>query len=292
MRQTHTEKCSENVTTFESDIHYNLVIEAGKTEKEYWKDLWRFKELFFFLAWRDILVRYKQTVIGIAWSVFRPLLTTFSFLIVFHAIAKLDSGETPYAITILVALLPWQLFSNILSETSNSLIANSNLISKVYFPRMIVPLSTTIVSLIDFAISVALLVILMIAYNFVPSSNIVFLPFFLFLAFLLAIGAGLGFCALNVKYRDFRYIIPLILQFGLYISPIGFSSDIVPEKWRLVYYLNPMVAIIDGFRWCIIGDSVKISLVSIFMSLFFLGLFLLVGTKYFRSTEKSFADKI
>ena len=229
-----------------------LIIEAGKSEKHYWADLWRYRELFYFLSWRDILVRYKQTVIGIAWSVIRPLLTMVVFTIVFGKLAKLPSGEAPYPVLVFTAILPWQYFANALSEASNSLISNQNMISKIYFPRIIMPTSTIIVSLTDFVISFVLLGITMAIYRFVPSWKIVFMPLFLLLATILSLGMGYLFSALNVKYRDFRYVIPFIVQVGMYISPVGFSSDVVPIRYRFWYSLNPMVGVIDGFRWSII----------------------------------------
>ena len=229
-----------------------LIIEAGKAEKHYWADLWRYRELFYFLSWRDILVRYKQTVIGITWSVIRPLLTMIVFTIVFGKLAKLPSGGAPYPVLVFTAILPWQYFANALSEASNSLISNQNMISKIYFPRIIMPTSTIIVALTDFVISFVLLGITMAVYRFVPSWKIVFMPLFLLLATVLSLGMGYLFSALNVKYRDFRYVIPFIVQFGMYISPVGFSSDIVPIRYRFWYSLNPMVGVIDGFRWSII----------------------------------------
>ncbi len=270
-----------------------LVIEAGRSESQYWKDLWRYRELFYFLAWRDILVRYKQTVIGIAWALIRPFLTMVVFTIVFSLLAKLPSeGNAPYPIMVFAALLPWQFFSNALSECSNSLISNANLISKVYFPRLIVPASAVIVSFVDFLVSGMILLALMAWYNFVPSWRILTLPAFTLIAFALSMGAGLWLAALNVKYRDFRYVVPFILQFGLYISPVGFSSTIVPEKWRWVYSLNPMVGVIDGFRWAIIGGQTKISWSGFTISVGLVALLLLGGIWYFRKTERTFADVI
>lgn len=274
------------------DAEFDLIIEAGKTESEYWRDLWRFRELLYFMAWRDLLVRYKQTVIGIAWSIIRPLLTMVAFVLVFGKVAKLDSHGVPYPILVFVALLPWQLFSNSLSEASNSLIANSNMISKVYFPRMIVPISSIIVCLADFLFSLAILILLMIFYQFTPDWKIIFMPLFLAMALLTAIGAGLWLSALNVKYRDFRYVVPFIVQFGLYVSPVGFDSAVVPEKWRLLYSLNPMVGVIDGFRWCFFGSTSTFYWPGFFISCVFVVLLLIIGIIYFRSTEKTFADKI
>lgn len=275
-----------------NQFEYDLIIEAGRTEKNYWKDLWRYRELFYFLAWRDILVRYKQTVIGIAWSVLRPLLTMIVFTIVFGKIAKLPSGNTPYPILVFSALLPWQFFANAFSESSNSLINYAGMISKIYFPRLIIPTSTVIVSLVDFFISGAILAALMIWYGFLPSGRILTLPLFIVLAFGAAIGAGLWIAALNVKYRDFRHVVPFIVQFGLYISPVGFSSAIVPEKWRLIYNLNPMVGVIDGFRWAILPDNHLLYWPGFILSVIIVIMLLLTGVIYFRNTEKTFADII
>lgn len=268
-----------------------IVIEAGRSERNYWKDIWRYRELFYILSWRDIKVRYKQTVIGAAWSIVRPVLTTIIFTIVFSRVAKLGyAGAAPYALMVYAGMLPWQFFSNALTEASNSLIGNTNLISKVYFPRLIVPASSVITSMVDFAISFGILLVMLVIYQFLPPWQIIILPFFIVLSFLAAFGTGLYITALNVKYRDFRYIIPFIVQFGLYITPVGFASSNIPIKWRLLYSLNPMVGIIDGFRWCILGDEMYWPgfLVSVAVILFFLWL----GIWYFRRTEKSFADNI
>lgn len=269
-----------------------LTIEAGRTEKQYWKDLWRYRELFYFLAWRDILVRYKQTVIGIVWALIRPFLTMVVFTIVFGQLAKLPSEGAPYPILVFAAMLPWQFFANALSECSNSLISNANLISKVYFPRLIVPTSAVIVSFVDFMISGMILLALMAWYNFVPSWRILTLPLFILIAFAAAIGGGLWLSALNVKYRDFRYIVPFIVQFGLYISPVGFSSSIVPERWRLLYSLNPMVGVIDGFRWAILGGEAQLYWPGFTLSVGFVALLFVSGIWYFRKMERSFADVI
>jgi lipopolysaccharide transport system permease protein len=269
-----------------------IIIEAGRTEKQYWQDIWKYRELFYFLAWRDILVRYKQTFIGIAWALIRPLLTMIVFTVVFGSIAKLPSQGVPYPILVFSAMLPWQFFSNSLSECSNSLITNSNLISKIYFPRLIVPTSAVVVSFVDFLISGMILLGLMAWYNFVPSWRILTLPFFIAIAFAASMGAGLWLASLNVKYRDFRYIVPFIVQFGLYISPVGFSSNIVPDKWRLLYSLNPMVGVIDGFRWAILGNSYTLYLPGFLLSLFIVAFFVITGIWYFRKTERTFADVI
>ncbi|WP_152591398.1 ABC transporter permease [Nostoc sphaeroides] len=269
-----------------------FVIEAGRTEQQYWKDIWRYRELFYFLAWRDILVRYKQTAIGIAWALIRPFLTMVVFTVVFGQLAKLPSQGAPYPILVFSAMLPWQFFANSLSECSNSLIGNANLISKVYFPRLIVPTSAVVVSFVDFLVSGMILLGLMAWYNFVPSWRILTLPIFIGIAFAASIGAGLWFASLNVKYRDFRYIVPFIVQFGLYISPVGFSSSVVPEKWQLLYSLNPIVGVIDGFRWAILGGESKLYLPGFLMSFAIVFLLLFSGIWYFRKTERTFADVI
>ncbi|MEH1789388.1 MAG: ABC transporter permease [Nostoc sp.] len=269
-----------------------LVIEAGRTEQQYWRDTWRYRELFYFLAWRDILVRYKQTAIGIAWALIRPFLTMVVFTVVFGQLAKLPSQGAPYPILVFSAMLPWQFFSNSLSECSNSLIGNANLISKVYFPRLIVPTSAVVVSFVDFLISGMILLGLMAWYNFVPSLRILTLPIFIAIAFAASMGAGLWFASLNVKYRDFRYIVPFIVQFGLYISPVGFSSSVVPEKWRFLYSLNPIVGVIDGFRWAILGGESKLYLPSFLLSLGLVVLLFISGIWYFRKVERTFADVI
>jgi lipopolysaccharide transport system permease protein len=269
-----------------------ITIEAGRSENQYWNDLWRYRELFYFLAWRDILVRYKQTAIGIAWAIVRPFLTMIVFTFVFSNLAKLPSGGVPYPILVFAAMLPWQFFSSALSECSNSLIANSNMISKVYFPRLIVPTSAVIVSFVDFLISGIILIALMIWYHFMPDWRILTLPFFILIAIAAAIGGGLWLAALTVEYRDFRYIVPFIVQFGLYISPVGFSSSIVPEQWRLLYSLNPMVSVIDGFRWAILGGNSTLFWPGFILSLGLVILLFISGIWYFRKTERTFADII
>lgn len=269
-----------------------LVIEAGRTEKQYWQDLWRYRELFYFLAWRDILVRYKQTAIGIAWALIRPFLTMVVFTVVFGQLAKLPSEGAPYPILVFSAMLPWQFFSNSLSECSNSLITNANLLSKVYFPRLVVPTSAVVVSFVDFMISGMILLALMAWYNFVPTWRILTLPLFIAVAFAASIGAGLWLASLNVQYRDFRFIVPFIVQFGLYISPVGFSSSIVPQQWRFIYSLNPMVGVIDGFRWAILGGNSQLYLPGFILSMALVFLLLVSGIWYFRKMERTFADVI
>lgn len=275
-----------------SNDQYDLIIEPGKGIRHYWRDLWHYRELFYFLAWRDILVRYKQTAIGIAWSVLRPLLTMVVFTVVFGKLAKLPSNGVPYPIMVYTAMLPWQFFANSLTESSNSLIDNQNLLTKVYFPRLIVPAGSVIVSMVDFLISAVILGGLMAWYRFVPDLRVLLLPVFFMMAFIASFGAGLWLSALNVKYRDFRYVVPFLVQFGLYISPVGFSSAIVPDQWRFLYFLNPMVGVIDGFRWAILGDAFPVYWSGLLLSA---GLTLLMfagGVLYFRNMERSFADVV
>ena len=269
-----------------------LVIEAGRSERHYWRDLWHYRELLFFLAWRDILVRYKQTVIGIVWALGRPLLTMLVFTLVFSKLAKLPSDGVPYPLLVFAALLPWQFFSSAFSGAGDSLISNAGMISKVYFPRLVIPASAVIVSFVDFLISGVLLVGLMIWYGFAPNLRILTLPLFILVAFAAAMGAGLWVAALNVKYRDFRIIVPFVVQFGLYISPVGFSSSIVPEQWRLLYSINPMVSVIDGFRWAILGGDTRIYWPGFLLSLALVITIFITGIAYFRKTEKTFADVI
>lgn len=272
---------------------FDLIIEPNKTTSDFIYELLKYRELFFFMAWRDILVRYKQTVIGVAWSVIRPLLSMIIFTVIFGRVAKLPSeGTVPYPIMVFSALIPWQYFANAMQSSSESLIRASNMISKIYFPRIILPTSAVLVSAVDFLISFVMLIVLMIVYKFLPSPYIVLLPVFFIPATITALGIGFWFSAIGVKYRDFRQIMPFIVQFGLYVSPVGFSSSVIPAKWRLVYSLNPMVGVIDGFRWCIQGTSASLYppafVISIIMSL----IVFYSGLRFFRKTEKSFADFI
>jgi lipopolysaccharide transport system permease protein len=270
--------------------NYEVVIEAGAAGRQYWRDLWTYRELFYFLAWRDFLVRYKQTVAGVTWSLIRPVLTMLILTVVFGHIGKMPSGGVPYPLLVLCGLLPWQFFAAALSESGNSLIHNSNLVSKVYFPRVVVPASSVIASFADFLISAAFLFLLMAWYKFLPSSNIIFLPLFIVFAFAASFGAGLWIAALMVKYRDFRFIVPFLVQFGLYISPVGFVGDVVPDRWRLLYSLNPMAGVIDGFRWSLLGGVLYMP--GLIVSLSVATALLLGGIAYFRSTERVLADFI
>jgi lipopolysaccharide transport system permease protein len=272
-----------------------LIIEAGKSEAHYWRDLWRYRELFGFLAWRDILVRYKQTVIGVAWAVIRPLLTILIGAGIFGSLAKLPSDGVPYAIMVCAGTLPWYFFASALSESSGSLVGNANLISKIYFPRMILPASAVVVAFVDFAISMIILAGLMAWYGMVPTWRLCALPLFTLLAFLSAMGPGLLFTALNVKYRDFRYIIPFVVQFGLYVSPVFYSTTAIQERFgdtgRTLVALNPIVGVIDGFRWAICGTT-EIHWQSFVVSTGLSVAMLVIGVWYFRKTEKTFADVI
>lgn len=269
-----------------------IIIEAGRVETAYWKDIWKYRELFYFLAWRDVLVRYKQTVIGIIWTLIRPLLTMLVFVFIFGKLAKLPSDDIPYPLLVLSGMLPWLFFANAFSEAGNSLVNNRNIISKIYFPRLIVPLSSVIVSLVEFIISSAILIGIMIYYKSIPSVHILALPIFILMLFAAAIGAGLWVAALNVKYRDFSYVVPFVIQFGLYISPVAFTATLVPEKWKLLYALNPMVGVINGFRWSLLPTSMPLDFFSIAVSSTVIAFLLITGIYHFRSVEKSFADII
>jgi lipopolysaccharide transport system permease protein len=275
----------------DASVKWDLTIEAGKTERHYWHDIWNYRELFWFLAWRDILVRYKQTVFGVAWAVVRPVLTMVVFSVIFGRVAKLPSDGIPYPIMVYAAMLPWQFFSTSFAEASNSLVSSANLISKVYFPRMIIPLGKTVVSLVDFGIAALIYLILMIYYGMPFTIRLLALPAFLFLALVTAIGPGLLIASLNVRYRDFRHLVPFMVRLGLYISPVGFLSSVVPDKWRFLYSINPMVGVIDGFRWCLLGTA-EFYIPGFVLSIGFAIVFLFIGVVYFRSTERTFADII
>jgi lipopolysaccharide transport system permease protein len=268
-----------------------ITIEAGRAERQYWRDLWRYRELFYFLAWRDILVRYKQTVIGVAWAVVRPLLTMLVLTFIFGKLAKMPSGGVPYPILVFCGMLPWQFFATAFSESGNSLVSNAGMISKVYFPRLVVPVSSVITSFVDFLISSVLMTLMMVYYGYVPGITIAMLPVFVLLAFATAFGSGLWVSALMVRYRDFRYIVPFVVQFGLYVSPVGFSSNVVPEEWRWLYSINPMVGVIDGFRWAILGEQ-NIYWPGFLISVVGVILIIISGIWYFRRTERTFADVI
>jgi len=270
-----------------------ILIRPGQTVRHYWRGLWLYRELLWFLSWRDVLVRYKQTAIGIAWALVRPLLTMLIFTVVFSVVARLPSdGEVPYALLVFTGLLPWFFFASALSETSNSLLANERMITKIYFPRLVIPLSSILVTLVDFIISGLLLLSLFLWFSFYPDWRAVFVPLFGLLGLSAALGPGLLMSALNVKFRDFRYVVPFIVQLGLYISPVGYSSSLVPEPWRLLYSLNPMVGVIDGFRWSLLGGEFDLYWSGFAASLAVNFLLLITGLAYFRRAERSFADVI
>lgn len=270
-----------------------IVLEAGRTDRRYWADIWAYRELFWILAWRDVAVRYKQTVIGILWAVLRPFLTMVIFTLIFGRLAGLPSeGTVPYPVMVFAGMLPWFLFASVLGDSSSSLVSNSNLISKVYFPRIIIPAAVAVVSVIDFGINLVIYAGLMLWYGTLPGWQVVFLPAFIALALLASLGPALFISALNVKYRDFRFVIPFIVQFGLYVSPVGFSSSVVPEQWRLLYSLNPMVGVIDGFRWSLLGGQAAPNWTGLAGSVIVASVLFYTGYRYFRSTEKAFADLI
>ena len=270
-----------------------LVLEAGRAERNYWGDLWSYRELFTTLAWRDIAVHYKQTIIGVAWAVIRPLLTMLIFTVVFGRLAKLPSdGVVPYPVMVLAGMLPWMLFSTILNEAASSVVTNANLIGKVYFPRLIVPCASAAIALVDFAISFVMLALMMLWFGVRPDFRLLFLPLFIVLAVLASLGPALYMTSLNVRYRDFRFVIPFALQLGMYLSPVGFSSAVVPQKWRFLYSLNPVVGVIDGFRWCLLGGQSHLSMPSFALNLITITALLWFGVSYFRKTERTFADLI
>ena len=267
------------------------ILEAGRSERNYWRDLWQYRELFQVLAWRDVTVRYKQTVIGVLWAVLRPFLTMVIFTVIFSRLAKLPAeGDAPYALMVFAGMLPWTFFSTALTDASNSLVANGNLVTKVYFPRLIVPTAAIMVAFVDFAIGLAILALMMVWYRFAPGPEVLLLPLFVVLGFLAALGPSLWITSLNVRYRDFRYLTPFLVQFGLYVSPVGFSSGIVPDEWRLLYSVNPMVGVIDGFRWALLGGETPLYWPGLVMSLAVSAGLLWLGVRKFRRVERSFAD--
>lgn len=268
-----------------------LVLEAGRASRHYWADLWRYRELLGFLAWRDVKVRYKQTVLGVAWAILQPVVTTGIFSFIFGVLAGMGKGDRTYPLMVMAGVLPWQLFANGLSGASGSLVSNTNLISKVYFPRLIVPVSALAVAVIDFLIVLGIFVIAGLAFGHLPGWRWVFLPLFMGEALLLSLGAGLWLTALTVKYRDFRFIVPFLLQVGVFLSPIGFRTDILPN-WRDLLALNPLTGVIEGFRWCLLGNEGTFYWPSFATSLLVGAIVLAGGLWYFRRTERSFADII
>jgi lipopolysaccharide transport system permease protein len=270
-----------------------VIIEAGSTQQQYWRDLWRYRELFLVMAWRDVAVRYKQTLIGLVWALLQPLLIMVGFTVIFGKVAKMPSeGSAPYALLVFSGLLAWQLFATSLTGAANSLIGNANLVAKVYFPRLVVPASAVVVSFIDFLISLLLLAGLMVWYGFAPDWQILTLPAFVLMAFLASLGPGLWVSALNVRFRDFRYVVPFIVQFGLYVSPVGFSSSVISPEWRLLYNLNPIVGVIDGFRWAILGNESPFYLPGFLISWAVILSILWLGVRQFRGMERTLADVI
>lgn len=269
-----------------------LIIEADRIERQYWSDLWRYRELFLFFVWRDLLVRYKQTIVGVSWSLIRPLLTVLVLTVVFGRLSKMPTGGYPYPAIVLCGMLPWQFFSSAMSECGNSLVSNSNMISKVYFPRLVITVSSVITSLTDFFIASIFFIVMMAWYRITPPIQIVALPAFIFLVVGAAVGVGVWLAALMVEYRDFRFIVPFLVQFGLYLSPVGFQTSVVPVQYRLLYSLNPMVGIIDGFRWSLLGSNSAVYWPGV--ALAFLEVVWLLGSGiwYFRRTERTFADVI
>lgn len=270
-----------------------ILIEPNQYESFYWRELWRYRELFMVLAWRDVAVRYKQTVIGLAWALIRPFLTVVVFTFIFGHIATLPSdGNVPYSLLVFVGMLPWFLFSSILNDASNSLVGNSNLISKVYFPRLIIPTAVAVVALIDFSVNCFILVLLMLWFGIAPGWQIAFLPVLVALTVIAGLGPAMWVSAVSIKYRDIKFVVPFIIQFGLYLSPVGFSSAVVPSEWRLIYSLNPMVGIIEAFRWCIFGGQSNVYWVGFFLGLLVIIFSLWYGYRYFRMTEKKIADLV
>jgi homopolymeric O-antigen transport system permease protein len=278
-----------------------IIIEVGRGNRQYWRDVWNFRELFYILALRDMRVRYRQTVIGVAWSVVRPLLTMLALTWVFSRGAQLRTPHPsiPYALWVFVATLPWQFFADALTAGSNSLIANANMLSKTYFPRLILPVARMMVSFLDVAVAFLSLLLLTLYFyfdhHFFPSWHVVFLPIWLLLAFLASIGLGCLFAALNVKYRDFTYIVPFIVAFGIYVSPVGLSSAEMTRGHstaRLLYSLNPMVGVIDGFRWCFFGAWAPLYWPGQLASIAVVVILLAIGIGHFRAAEREFADII
>ncbi len=272
----------------------SLVTEITPTAaaKDYWRDIWRYRELLFFLARRDVSVRYKQTAIGISWAVVRPLVTMLIFTLVFGKIAKLPSEGVPYALLVFSGLLPWFLFASVLGDSSNSLVSNANLLSKVYFPRLLVLISATTVAMVDFLIGLVLFVAVMALFGYPPSARVLSLPIFFALAVAVATGVGLWFAALNVKYRDFQFVVPFLLQLGLYVSPVGFSIQMIPDSWLQIYRLNPMVGVIEGFRWALLGGDFRLDPSSLLINILTAVIFCASGLWFFRRVERSFADVI
>lgn len=268
-----------------------MVIEAGKAERHYWRDLWRYRELLGFLAWRDVKVRYKQAVLGAGWALIQPIVTTVIFTIVFGKLAGMPNGGVPYPLLVLSGLIAWQLFASALSGSSGSLVTNASLISKVYFPRLIVPLSALAVALVDFLIVLGLFLAMSLWFGFMPSWHWLLLPFFILAAMAAALGVGLWLTALSVKFRDFRFITPFLMQIGLFVSPVGFRTDFYPS-WQGLLSLNPMTGIINGFRWCLLNGDQAIHWPGLINGIVIIVILNTLGVWYFRRTERVFADII
>lgn len=272
---------------------HSIVIEAGLAERHYWRDLWRYRELFLVLAWRDVSVRYKQTVIGLAWVMLQPLASAAVFTVIFGKVAKLPSLEgVPYALMVFAALLPWQLISGSTNSAANSLVGNSGLISKVYFPRLIIPGAAVVTCVVDFLVALAVMAGLMAWYGYLPDARVLLLPLFMVMALLAAIGPGLWIASLNVRYRDFRQVLPFLIQFGMYLSPVAYASAVVPDQWKLLYHLNPAVAVIDGFRWCLLRGAAPLYGPGLLLACAVIAVLLYVGVRQFRKTERTFADMV
>lgn len=267
-----------------------LVLEPGGADKRFWRDLWHYRDLLVFLAWRDIAVRYRQTLVGVAWALLQPALTMVLFTVVFGRIAHLDSGGVPYPLLVLAGLIPWQLFSTALTGSGDSLVANAGLISKVYFPRMIIPMAAVAVAVVNALVALGLLATLMPWYGVWPTWRLLALPFLLLLTALMGMGAGLVTAALGVRYRDVRFVLPFVVQCGFFAAPVGYSAAVVPERWRLVFALNPMVGVMEGFRWSILGTASEKLEAMVAISVLGSILLLTLGRWAFRSVERDAAD--
>lgn len=268
------------------------VITAKPAMHHYWLELWQFRELLLLLGWRDLIIRYKQTAIGVAWAVLRPIVTMVVFTLVFGKLANMPSKDTPYPLLVFAGMLPWMFFATTFNDVGNSIVSNGHIISKVYFPRIIIPLSALLTGLVDFALSAGVYFMIALYYGYMPGWQIIFLPLFVLLLCLIVLGCSLWVSALNVTYRDFRYIVPFVVQFGAYVSPVGFASSVVPERWQLLYAINPMVGVIDGFRWCLLGAAHEPRWESVGMAALFALIILIPGIRFFRRAENDFADAI
>lgn len=272
--------------------HYHIIINDDKFQKQYFKDLFNFRELLYFFAWRDVLVRYKEAFFGIAWALIRPLLNMIIFAIVFGKIANLSSGDITYPAFVLVGLLPWQLCSNVIGEGSFSILNNAHLINKIYFPRLIIPTAQIGVHFVDFLVGMVFLFIFCLFVQPIDPLTILSLPLFVILALLLCEGGSLWLSALTVCYKDFRFLVPFAIQIGMFISPVGYATNLISERWIWLYCLNPMVGIIDGFRWAFFGQTYPYLIYSVTVSVITTFLILISGFFYFRRMERSFVDRI